>query len=293
MSQPALSKQVREVEALLGVTLFERARPRTRVTPDGAPLIAQARRVLIAARDLVQLAAERNDQPHGPLHIGVIPTVAPYLLPGLLAELRSAFPRLKCALHELQTRDLLRALRDGEVGLALLAETDDATDDLHGATLLDEPFVLVAPRGHRLDVAQGVGIGALRDADLLLMDDGHCLRQHALDVCALAGVPTQTTFGAASVGTLLRMVESGLGVTLVPATALVAEPLVPGALSLRAFEDAPPPSRRLIARWRATNPRAPTLRRVVEHVRAHGRTLDARLGGLEVHGPRLRLTIPR
>jgi len=262
VSQPALSKQVREVEELLGVELFERVRPRVIVTPTGEEIVRRARRLLGDARELVLAAQE------GPavLRLGVIPTIAPYGLPGVLAKLRRSYPDLVFAIHELQTEVLLERLGDGSVDVALLARPFD-DHGLHATDLVDEPFVLVAPRKHPLGVRRPVAVAELSGESLILMEDGHCLRDQAMEVCALAGV-APTPINAASVSTLARMVESGLGATLLPASALRTEVRAGQGLVARSF-GARPPGRTLTLAWRATTANAEWFERVADVLREH------------------------
>ena len=252
VSQPALSRQVREVEDVLGVQIFERTRPRVLVTPAGVDVVRRARRLLADARDLVEAARASREGRRGTLRLGVIPTIAPYGLPGLLSTLREVYPQVSVAIEELQTEVLVERLREGTVDLGLLAQSFD-DHGLTGPDLVFEPFVLLAPEGHPLAVAQPMQASELVGASLILMQDGHCLRDQAMDVCALAGTPPATSVAAASVSTLVRMVESGLGPTLVPASALAAE-LRPGqGVVARSFVGSPP-GRRLTLQWRVSSP---------------------------------------
>lgn len=252
VSQPALSKQVREVEDMLGVELFERARPRVIATPAGKDVVDRARRLLTQARELVNSAQAFAQAPHGTVRLGVIPTVAPYGLPGLLARLRELFPEVSFAIRELQTEILLRSLRTGEIDLGLLARPFDE-EGICGPNLVVEPFVLVAPEDHPLNTPEIIDPRELVGASLILMEDGHCLRDQAVEVCAAAGSPPATSVTAASVATLVRMVESGLGATLLPASALRAEVRQGQGVVARSFGDSPP-GRTLTLQWRTTSP---------------------------------------
>ena len=254
VSQPALSKQIREVEELLGVALFERARPRVIVTPAGQDIVARARQLLSSARELVGAADAWTGARRGTLRLGVIPTIAPYGLPGLLAKLRALFPEVSYAIHERQTEILLDELRAGTIDVGLLARPFD-DHGLAGPDLVVEPFVLVAPRGHPLAARGALQPEDIAGASLILMEDGHCLRDQAIEICALAGPPPPTSVAAASVSTLVRMVESGLGATLLPASALQAEVHPEQGLVARGFGK-PPPGRTLTLQWRASSPNA-------------------------------------
>lgn len=285
VSQPALSKQVQEVEAQLGVALFERTRPRVLPTPAGEEVVARARRLLADARELVEVGRAAARERAGLLRLGVIPTIAPYGLPGLIAKLRRELPAVKIAVHELQTDVLLEALRAGEVDLGLLARSFD-DHGLAGTDLVVEPFVLVAPESDALLATERLLPADLAGASLLLMQDGHCLRDQAIDVCALAAPPPGASVAAASLSTLVRMVESGLGPTLLPASALAAE-LRPGeGLMARAFE-APAPGRRLTLQWRGTSPHGAWFHEIAAMLRDHYLDLNAAIPPVAGPAPRM------
>ncbi|MEZ4469921.1 MAG: hydrogen peroxide-inducible genes activator [bacterium] len=290
VSQPALSKQIREVEELLGVALFERVRPRALVTPAGEEVVARARRLLADARELADAARAFAGAPQGTIRLGVIPTIAPYGLPGLLARLRDLLPGVAFAIRELQTHMLVEQLRAGTVDLGLLAQPFEA-HGLTGPDLVVEPFVLIAPAGHPLAVPGPVSPAEIVGASLILMEDGHCLRDQALDVCAVAGRPPPTSVTAASVTTLVRMVESGLGATLLPASALQPEVRAGQGLVVRSFA-APQPGRTLTLQWRATSPHAPWFLRIGEALRAHYLSLNAGLPPVAGPVPALRAVEP-
>lgn len=282
VSQPAMSKQIREVEDFLGVVLFERARPRVLPTEAGEEVVRRARRLLMEARDLFALAGVFAAGRRGTVRLGVIPTIAPYGLPGLLAKLRVRYPEVSFVIQELQTPDLLEALRAGTVELALLARSFE-DEGLAGPDLVEEPFVLVAPHDDPLGVAGAVDAADVAGVSLLLMEDGHCLRDQAMEVCALAGAPAVASVAAGSVSTLVRMVESGLGATLVPASALVTELRAGAGLVARGFRGRPP-GRTLTLQWRATSPHAAWFGEIGEVLREHYLSLND--GVPAVSGPR-------
>ncbi|RVU45673.1 hydrogen peroxide-inducible genes activator [Lujinxingia sediminis] len=288
VSQPALSKQIREVEELLGVELFERARPRVLLTGAGEEVVKRARSLLLEAKELVDAAQVFAGARQGTVRLGVIPTIAPYGLPGLLAKFRRIYPEVAFAIEELQTDDLLRELRQGAIDLGLLARPFD-DQGLSGPDLIVEPFVLVAPAGHPLSAPERIATDEIAGASLILMQDGHCLRDQAMDVCRLAGNPPATTVTAASVATLVRMVESGLGATLLPASALSAEVRPGQDLVARSFGD-DPPGRTLTLQWRASSPAHSWYTELGEVLREHYLTLNATMP--EVGGPRPVLRSP-
>ena len=282
VSQPALSKQIREVEEMLGVEIFERARPRVLLTQVGEEIVRRSRRLLAEARELVEAANASARVHQGTIRLGVIPTVAPYGLPGLLAKLRVLLPEVSFAIQELQTEVLVERLRSGTVDLALLARSFD-DQGLSGMDLVVEPFVLVAPADHPLGVLEPILPRDIVGASLILMQDGHCLRDQAIDVCEAVGAPPPTSVAAASVSTLVRMVESGLGPTLLPASALATEMRAGQGLVARSFE-APQPGRTLTLQWRATSPNASWFTEIAEVLREHYLELNATIP--KVAGPR-------
>lgn len=262
VSQPALSKQIKEVEEGLGVVLFERT-PRGAVpTPGGAELVERARAVLAQVRELTDAAAALADPMAGVLRLGAIPTLAPYLLPALVAAVRAELPRLELRLVEEQTDELAARLGRGELDLAIVA-LPYPQPGVRVLGLYEEPFWFVAPRDHPL--AQGPPLlpSAAAAAGPLLLRRGHCLRGHVLQACNLTddGSPV---LEATSLGTLLLMVAQGLGPTLVPDMAL---PEDRSGLAVRALA-APVPSRGIGLWWRPSSPREPLFRRIGELLRA-------------------------
>jgi LysR family hydrogen peroxide-inducible transcriptional activator len=286
VSQPALSKQVREVEDMLGIELFERARPKVIVTRAGEEIVRRARLLLAEARELVNAASAYADAPQGTVRLGVIPTIAPYGLPGLLARLRRLFPEVSFAIQELQTDVLLDELRAGAIDLGLLARPFD-DQGLSGPDLIVEPFVLVAPTDHPLSAPETIQPSEIDGASLILMQDGHCLRDQAIDVCAAAGPPPATSVTAASVTTLVRMVESGLGATLLPASALGAELRSGQGLVARSFGESPP-GRTLTLQWRATSPNASWFIELGDVLREHYLELNETIPQIAGPTPRIR-----
>lgn len=235
------------------------------VTAAGAALLDAARRVLVGADDLVEAARQAGDPLDGTLRIGVIPTVSPYLLPAVSPAIRAAYPRLHLVWLEEKTEALVERLRAGALDAALLALEAELGDVEHEVIARD-PFVLAAPRGHPLGERPEPATPAeLGGADVLLLDDGHCLRAQALEVCARAKA-RELEFRATSLPTLVQMVASGAGVTLLPRLALAAEARR-GELRLRPFAS-PAPHRTLALAWRRHAPLAPALRRLAATIRA-------------------------
>jgi LysR family hydrogen peroxide-inducible transcriptional activator len=251
VSQPALSGQIRELERRLGVTLFERGNRKVLPTAVGTAVIERARGVL---RDTDELVAAAHLDPtglRGPLALGVIPTMAPYLLPGLLPVLTAAHPLVELHLHELKTAEILRQLRDGGLDLGLLA-LPVAGDDLVAVALAEDPFVLALPEGHPLAGAGPVDIDVVAGLPVILLEEGHCLRDQALSVCRLVGTDA-AEMQATGMPTLCQMVATGRGVTLLPASAVALEARPGTGLTTRPFTD-PAPTRTVGLVWRRTSP---------------------------------------
>lgn len=216
VSQPTLSGQIRKLEAYLGVDLFERSNRTVRPTPVGEEIAARARLLLQQAAEIERLAQAGRDPEAGPLRLGMIATVAPALLPLCLPALRQRFPRLRPAFVEDLTDILLQRLADGRLDAAVIA-TDPPDSSLKSIALYSEPFLVAMPFDHPLAGAGRVRTRDLKTAQLLLLTDGHCLRDQALEVCAAAVPPGQIDTSATSLETLLNLVGAGLGLTLVPA----------------------------------------------------------------------------
>lgn len=241
VSQPALSSQLAELESALGVQLFERDRRRVLVTAAGKELIERARRILRETDDLVEAAKRLGDPLKGTLRIGVIPTIAPYLLPEIVPILRKRFPRLLVVWIEDKTAALLERMDAGTLDAAVLALEAELGAALEQEVIAHDPFVVAMPKGHPLaDSTAPIALDDLRDSDVLLLDDGHCFREQALSLCSAAGL-RELSFRATSLPTLAQMVAGGAGITLLPRLAIAAENRR-GALAIRRFAE-PVPSR--------------------------------------------------
>jgi len=263
VTQPALSLQIRELEELLGVKLFERGRRQVLVTAAGERVIERAREALRRIDDLLDEARAAQRPFTGRLSLGVIPTVAPYLLPRALPAVRAAHPGLELLLREDQTQRILARLREGDLELLLLALPVEG-DDLEALPLFEEPFVLAVPASHRL----ARGHGAVSEAELagepvVLLEEGHCLRAQALTLCDAVGAREPGGIQATSLGTLVQMVANGLGITLLPASSLAVEARAGSGLALRAFA-APVPGRTIGLVWRRGSARGAEFRALGE-----------------------------
>ncbi|MEJ2513846.1 MAG: LysR substrate-binding domain-containing protein [Gammaproteobacteria bacterium] len=256
VSQPTLSAQVKKLEDQLGVQLVERGQ-QAMLTDIGKRIVERARRVLDEAREIEELARNFQDPLAGELRVGLIPTVAPYLLPHVAAPLHERFPRLKLLLMEQQTHRLVELVRGGEVDVAVMALPVPG-ERLLTRVLYEEPFVVAMPADHPLARKQRLEVSELGGEDLLLLEDGHCLRDQALEVCRLAEIRETPDFRATSLETLRQMVAGGVGVTLMPRLAVDRPVYSPDSLVVRRFR-APEPSRTIAAAWRPGSAREDTI----------------------------------
>lgn len=268
VGQSTLSTQLKKLETYLNVTLFERSRHRLQATPIGEIIIEQARVALAAAEQIKEVARAGNDPMAGPLRLGVIPTLGPYLVPHLLPEIRERFPALAVYLREDLTEHLLERLRHGRLDALLLA-LPVRGEDLEIAELFHESFVVALPLGHRLSTRAQIVQADLAGENVLLLEEGHCMRHQALAICGEQSAGLREELMATSIETLRQMVAAGVGCTLLPQLAAL-----PGVGSLRndtvaIREFAPPqPSRAVGLVWRRNYPREATLRRLAVLIRA-------------------------
>ncbi|MFN2425465.1 MAG: hydrogen peroxide-inducible genes activator [Candidatus Binatia bacterium] len=258
VSQPGLSTQIREVELLLGVRIFDRDRRGAIVTPAGEEIVGRARALLSSARELVEVARGRSRPLVGSFRLGVIPTIAPYLLPASLPSVRREYPELRLMLREEKTEVLIALIAKGKVDAALLA-IDSSLSEVESAPMFDDAFLLAMPANHRLTKRKQVVESDLEGERVLLLEDGHCLRDQALAVCDRAGADENADFRATSLATLAQMVAGGDGVTLLPEIAVPALAGNGSSLMVRPFK-APPPSRSLGLVWRRGSSRAAEMR---------------------------------
>ena len=265
VTQSTLSAGLKELETTLGTTLIERDRRSATPTPVGTEIVVRARRLLAEAEDLVDLARGAAAPLSGSLRIGVIPTIAPYLLPDLLPRLRERYPSLQPFLVEDQTARLVERLSSGALDVAVLALPYDLPR-LATLPLFDDPFLLAAPEGHTLLDQTTVMPASLAGETLLLLAEGHCLREHALSACGLGRDTTGRAVEATSLSTLIHMVDSGLGATLLPAMAVRAGALRGTRIDTRPL--AGPDSSRIVGlAWRATSAQAASYKLLAEVIR--------------------------
>jgi LysR family transcriptional regulator, hydrogen peroxide-inducible genes activator len=260
VSQSTLSQSLSALEAGLGTHLVERSTRRVRVTREGMQLLPLAQTVVEAAEAFTAAAAGTSDPLQGTLRLGMIPTVAPYVLPAVLAGLANRLPALTLRVIEDQTERLLSALRGGALDAALIALPAD-TGGITEVPIYEEDFLLAVPPGHPLSGKRRVPASALADLPLLLLDEGHCLRDQALDVCQKAGVRAELAdTRAASLATAVQCVTGGLGVTLIPQSAAPVE-AARSQLGLAQFA-APRPGRRIGLVFRSSSGRDESYRRL-------------------------------
>jgi LysR family transcriptional regulator, hydrogen peroxide-inducible genes activator len=252
VTQPALSMQIQELEKTLGAQLLERGRKGVTLTAGGRAIAQRAARVLADVRDLADYARRQGGAMSGPLHFGVIPSVAPYLLPPLLPRIRAKYPDLDLHLRETQTQTLVRELLDGQLDLLLLALPVEHAN-IETLPLFEDRFLLALPRSRPMPPHVRATPDLLRQGRLLLLEEGHCLRDQALAVCGLRQVDHIDTFGASSLSTLVQLVANGLGMTLLPELSLDLE-RKHGGIRLMRFAD-PEPRRIVGFAWRASSPR--------------------------------------
>ncbi len=260
VSQPTLSAQIKKLEEELGVQLVERRHRKVLLTPVGAEVARRAARILQEADEVVELARSQQDPMAGQVRLGLIPTLAPYLLPHVVKPLKKKYPELRCLLYEFQTLVLLERLDRGELDAAVLA-LPVPLDGLEHFELFDEPFLAALAHDHPRANARSLTLDALRGETLLLLDDGHCLRDQALEVCSRIDVHEYHDLRATSLETLRQMVGAGLGVTLLPALAQRADDAV------QTVPLVPQPTRTIAMVWRESNPRGTTLSLLAEAIR--------------------------
>jgi LysR family hydrogen peroxide-inducible transcriptional activator len=264
VSQPTLSGQLKKLEERLGVQLIERSTRQVVMTDVGRAVVEQARRVLSAARGIEDIAQSFHDPMAGELQLGLIPTLAPYLLPQIMPALKKRFPRLKLWLHEQQTAVLLERLRNAELDLLILALPVD-TDEFPEIDLFREPFWLALPKGDPLAKRRQASLSDINARELMLLEEGHCLREHALDVCLTAGASEYAAFHATSLETLRHMVGEGMGITLMPQLSLPKRLTKGDPVQYLPFPE-PPPSRRIGMLYRKGSYREETFRALADTI---------------------------
>lgn len=264
VTQSTLSTAIRELERQLGVVIFERDRKSVLITPVGEKLLAQARAVLGEVEDFVSLARAEKGSLNGEIRLGVIPTIGPFLLPKMLGELRRAYGKLRLYLKEEISSRLAVMLKQGQLDVLVLA-FPYSLRDMETVTLFEDEFVLCMPPGHALEKLKSVRQKQLRGEALLLLEEGHCLRDHALEACELRSAETSVVYQGTSLHTLVQMVAGGLGLTLLPAMAVAGDVLGDTGLPLRRFSSEKV-CRRIGMAWRKSDPRRDEYRILAEFI---------------------------
>ncbi|HJR74437.1 MAG TPA: DNA-binding transcriptional regulator OxyR [Luteimonas sp.] len=262
VSQPTLSTQVRKLEEELGVTLIERAPRQAMLTPAGRDIAERARRIVAEVEQMKESARRSQDPEAGTIRLGVFPTLGPYLLPHVVPRIRKRFPRLELLLVEEKSDVLLSRLREGKLDAGLLA-LPVHDEQLHTEFLFEEPFLLAVPEHHPLAKRDSLALNELADQRLLLLEDGHCMRDQALDVCRLSGAGEKTGFQATSLETLRQMVAADVGVTLLPTLAIKPPVARSESIHLLGFRDSQP-SRRIALVWRKSSAMHEFLQRLAD-----------------------------
>jgi LysR family transcriptional regulator, hydrogen peroxide-inducible genes activator len=257
VTQPALSMQIHELEQQLGLMLVERTRAGVLLSDKGREVAARAARILGDVHEMIEFAQHSSDVLSGSLRLGVIPSIAPYMLPPLLPLLRDGYPNLELHVRETQTMPLTDELIEGKLDVLLLA-LPIIHAEIETLPLFDDRFLLALPLARRLSARVRATKDLIEHERLLLLEEGHCLRDQALTYCNLQQVSAVNTFGVSSLSTIVEMVAAGYGVTLLPEMCLNVE-LRAREIGLTRFVD-PEPHRTVGLAWRATSPRAADFR---------------------------------
>ena len=251
VSQPTLSTQIKKLEDELGVALVERTPRKVLLTEVGREIAQRARDVLNEVDQIKAIARRTLDPESGTVRLGIFPTLGPYLLPHVVPKIRARFPRLELLLIEEKTEVVLRMLREGRIDAGVLA-LPIHDDQLHAEFLFEEPFLLAVPEHHELSKRKALKLDDLSDQSLLLLEDGHCLRDQALEVCELSGASEKTGFRATSLETLRQMVAANVGITLLPTLAVQPPVAHSENVHLLPFRGTAP-SRRIAMVWRKSS----------------------------------------
>ena len=265
VSQPTLSGQLMKLEQQLGLQLVERHRRNVLLTPAGEQLVKDARKVLQAANEFELSAKALLDPLAGDLHVGLIPTLAPYLLPHIMANLNTELPNINFFLYENQTNVLLKQLDQGKLDLLILPYLD-SMDHFDSYQLFDEPLVLATPKDHPLNRLTSLSLADLNGQKILTLEDGHCLKDQTMGYCFAAGANEDNSFEATSLETLRHMVASNMGITMLPELA-VRDSLASANIVYSHFQ-APEPVRKIVLLIRPNYPRMACVRVIVANIRA-------------------------
>lgn len=262
VSQPTLSTQIRKLEDELGVKLVERAPRKVMLTPAGREAVERARRILDEVEQMKEAARRGRASEAGSLRLGIFPTLGPYLLPHIVPLIRARFPRLELLLFEEKSDALISRLVQGTLDAAFLA-LPVHDHHLYGEPLFEEPFLVAVPQEHPLAKQSTLTLPELGKHNLMLLEDGHCLRDQALEVCQLSGARETGEFRGTSLETLRQMVVAGMGITLLPALAVNSGGHGAENLHFLEFQDSAP-SRQIALFWRKTSAMGPLLKQLAE-----------------------------
>ncbi|MXP46888.1 LysR family transcriptional regulator [Altererythrobacter luteolus] len=266
VSQSTLSAGIRELETLLGVTLVERSRRVVRFTPLGDKVVAKAHRLLREAEELSELVQASGTPLSGELRMSVIPTIAPFMLPHILPRLRKERPALKLFLREETSADAIESLQHGRVDCVLLA-LPFATGDIEYEHICDDKLFVAFPKDDPRDPPASIPPSMIDEGHLLLLEDGHCLKEHALAACNRPELNASATMIGTSLHTLVQMVDNGLGITMLPEMAIKAGILKGTEIIARPLQT-DNPSREIALIWRKNSPRGEEFRLLAEELRA-------------------------
>jgi LysR family hydrogen peroxide-inducible transcriptional activator len=273
VSQPTLSVAIKKLEEELGMAIFERQGNKVALTAIGAQVVEQAERVLEQAQAIKEIAKQGKDPLNGPLRLGVIYTIAPYLLPQLVSLLHKHAPRMPLLLHEQYTHRLRELLKQGEIDAAILALPFEAEPGFEIQPLYDEPFVVTVPKDHAWAARKSLKTEELKKETMVLLGTGHCFRDQVLRVCpeldrlSAGAADLQRTFEGSSLETIRQMVASGIGVTVLPSTSVPRDAGRGSLLRYIPFT-APAPDRRVVLIYRRSFPRKAAIETVQEAILA-------------------------
>lgn len=280
VAQPTLSVAIKKLEEELGVTIFERGGSEVTMTPLGSQIVAQAERVLEQTAAIKEIAKQNKDPLAGPFRLGVIYTIAPYLLPQLVKTMIDRVPQMPLILQENFTVRLIEQLRQGELDAAIMALPFNM-QGLSVQPLYDEPFVVTVPKNHKWAESESVSAESLKNETMLLLGNGHCFRDQVLEVCpemsrfSTTGDGIARTFEGSSLETIRHMVASGIGITVLPMASIPDMETPDGMLRYVPFS-APAPNRRVVLAWRKSFTRLAAVEAIAEAVqscRLHGVTM--------------------
>ena len=273
VSQPTLSMQIKKLEETLGVVLFERSNKQVFLTDNGLELLHKAKKILILSNEMKEMARHLHDPFAGDLRLGVIPTVAPYLLPLVMPAFKTNFPNLKIWLIEEQTHRLINQLEGGEIDAAIMAQP--ITGNFAYRNLFEEVFYFACAASHPLAQSKTIALNDLTNQQVMLLEEGHCLREQAMAVCQMAKANEVADFTATSLETLRLMVQAGMGGTLLPALAVYSESS--DLLKCIPFEP-PAPARTLGLFWRVGTPKNKCLQAIAKVIT---QLITPRLGSVD------------